>query len=101
MAVPSNPNQDLALQYRIVLANAYGFVQGQQSVQSFSALTFEQLAAAQVDRLTGKGSPGRPNALQRVQKVVNDLTSMAGQIKATDPSAFLAPDGDKDVNTAP
>ena len=100
MAQSQTPNDDLSLKYRVVLANAYGFVQGQQTTQTFSTITFEQLAAQQIDALTGKGSPGRPNALQRVQKVQADLQSMAAQIKATDPSAFLPPDASQDVNTA-
>jgi len=99
MALPPNPSQDLALKYRVVLSNAYGFVAGQQTTQTFSTITFEELAAQQIDRLTGKGSPGRPNALQRVQKIQADLQSMAAQIKATDPSAFLPPDQSSDVNT--
>lgn len=98
MATPSDPGQDLAQQYRQVLANAYAFIQGQQTNQTFAATTFEQLAAAQIDRLTGKGAPGRPNALQRIAKIQSDLQGMAAQIKATDPSAFLPP-SDQDVNT--
>jgi hypothetical protein len=97
----SNAQADLALKYRTIVANAYAAVAGQQSVQTFSAITFEELAAQQIDRLTGKGSNGRPNALQRIQRIASDLQSVANQIKQTDPSQFLIPDANKDVNTPP
>jgi hypothetical protein len=103
--MPSNPNSnpqaDLTFQYRTIVARAYGFVAGQQTNQTFEAITFEELAAQQIDRLSGKGSAGRANAIQRIQRVAQDLQSTAAQIKQTDPSAFLVPDANKDVNTPP
>lgn len=74
---------------------------GQQTTQSFSTITFEELAAQEIDRLSGKGSNGRPNVLQQIQRISNDLQSVATQIMNTDPSAFLIPDATKDVNTPP
>lgn len=94
-----NPSADLTQQYRTVVARAYSFVAGQQSVQTFSAITFEELAAQQIDRLSGKGSAGRPNAIQAIQRVAQDLQNVAQQIMQTDPSAFLVPDATQDVNT--
>lgn len=102
MATQSSSQQaDLTLKLRTIVANAYGFVAGQQQVQSFSAITFEELAAQEIDRISGKGSNGRPNAIQRIQRVANDLQSVATQIMNTDPSAFLVPDATQDVNTPP
>jgi hypothetical protein len=102
MSSPNNSTSaDLTFQLRTIVARAYGFVAGQQTVQTFAAITFEELAAQQIDRLSGKGSSGRANAIQRIQRVAQDLQSVADQIKQTDPSAFLVPDANKDVNTPP
>ena len=90
---------DLAFQYRRAVGNAYAFVRGQESVQSFSAVTFEDLAAQQIDRLSGRGTPQRSNVIDRVKKVEADLVAVANKIKNEPPDAFLNPDERRDVNT--
>lgn len=94
-------NDDLALQLRVSVSNAYAFVRGQETIDSFAATTFEDLAAAQIQRLSGKGTTTRPNYLDRIKKVEQDIVSAAEKIKQTPPEAFLAQDPNRDVNTAP
>lgn len=97
---PKSPlNEDLAFRLRRVVSNAYAFVRGRETVASFSAITFEDLAQAQIDRLSGKGTPTRPNAITRVKNIESDLVAAAERIKQTPPDAFLTPDEGKDVNT--
>jgi hypothetical protein len=89
----------LTLKLRTIVANAYAFVAGQQQVQSFAAITFEELAAQEIQRISGNNTNGRPNALQQIQRISADLQNVATQIMNTDPSAFLIPDANNDVNT--
>ena len=99
--MPAPLNDDLALQLRISVNNAYAYVRGQESVQSFLAVTFEDLAAQQIQRLSGKGTATRPNYIDRIRKVEQDIISAAQKIKQVPPDAFLAPDNNRDVNTPP
>jgi len=92
-------NDDLALQLRVAVNNAYAFVKGEETTQSFLAITFEDLAAAQIQRLTGKGTTTRPNVIDRIKKAEQDLVSTAEKIRQIPPEAFLARDPNKDVNT--
>jgi len=94
-------NDDLSLQLRVAVNNAYAYVRGQESVQSFLAVTFEDLAAQQIQRLSGKGTPTRPNYIDRIKKVEQDIVNAAQKIKQLPPDAFLPPDESKDVNTSP
>lgn len=94
-------NDDLAQRFRIALSDAYAFVRGRETVQSFNATTFEDLAQEQIDRLTGKGTGTRPSEVARVQRVENEVVSAASKIKKMPASAFNSPDGEKDVNTPP
>lgn len=94
-----NLNDDLALRMRQVVSDAYAFVRGRETVASFSATTFEDLAQQQITRLTGRGTDTRPNSIARVQKIQSEIENFAVQIKNTPPDAFLPPDSNKDVNT--
>jgi len=93
--------QNEADRYREVLANAYGFVEGQKAVQSFSALTPEDLMDRFIERVSGKDTQSRPNVLNRIAKVKNDILASVAKIKALPSDAFRAHDPTKDVNTAP
>jgi hypothetical protein len=95
-----NPRADLTDQYRTIVSKAYAAVAGQQVNCTFNTITFEELAAQQIDRLTGKGPPGRPNVVQQIQNVADDLANAVQQMEQTDPSDFnLPPDESQDVNT--
>lgn len=99
MAANTPINDDLSLRLRTIVSNAYAFVKGRETTQSFSAITFEDLAQAQIDRLSGKGTATRPNVIARIKGIEDQLLSFANQIKQTDPSAFLMADSTQDVNT--
>jgi hypothetical protein len=98
----ANPlqNDDLAFQLRRSVSNAYAFVRGREATSSFLATTFEDLVAAQVDRLSGKGAnPNRPNEIDRVKKVEADIVAAAAQIKQIPPGAFSTANNETGVNT--
>lgn len=87
------------LQLRSVVSTAQAFITGKELVQSLSAITFEDLAAAQIDRLTGKGTGTRSNVVTRTKKVYSDLYALVGQMKGLDVESFPEADPSKDVNT--
>ena len=94
---PQKQQQNLEL--REALNDAYAAVESSKTTQSFSALTFEELADQQIRRISGGGVQSRPDALTRVQKVLNNLTQSVTKIKALPPEAFQESDDARDVNT--
>lgn len=93
-------SQDLAFELRRVLSNSYAFVLGEQATQSFSALTYEELADDQIERIEGKDVvPGRPNELERVDRLQRELTDAIQKIKQIPPEKFIESDSRRDVNT--
>ena len=81
------------------LNNAYAALEGQKSVQSFAAFTFEDAIDAQIERISGAATSARPNELGRVDKVETDVVAAVAQIKALPANAFVEPDHERDVNT--
>lgn len=102
---PSANSQDDAqqqqqnLDLRTALNDAYAAVEGAKAVQSFSAITFEELANTQIQRISGPSTQTRPNALDAVQQVLTNLTNAVAKIKALPPDAFMEPADGRDVNT--
>ena len=93
-------DDDLAFQLRRAVNNAYAFVRGRETASSFLAITFEDLASAQVERLSGKGANAtRPNEIDRIKKVEGDIVAAAEQIKKIPPDAFNADSVGTNVNT--
>lgn len=90
-----NLNEEL----RRVLNQSLGAVQGRQTTESFFALTYEELADQQIERISGKGTATRPNELERVNRVEQDLLNAAAQIRNIPPEQFLLSDPTRDVNT--
>jgi hypothetical protein len=91
--------QDMALEMRRIVSNAYGFVQGQAATQAFSALTFEDLMDQQIETIEGDPRNGRPNQLDRIKKTASELRETANKIKAVDPKEFDDHDEEQDTNT--
>jgi hypothetical protein len=87
------------LELRVAISSAYAAVEAQKAIQSFSAITFEELADAQIQRLTGADTPERLNELNRVQRVLTNIKQSVAKIKALPPEAFAKPDSKRDVNT--
>lgn len=102
--MPGNSNDDPKqqaqnLDLRVAISDAYAAVEGQKAIQSFSALTFEELANTQILRISGPDTPERPNDLNRVQQILNTVTASVAKIKALPASAFASQDPSRDVNT--
>lgn len=92
-------NQNLEL--RTSIADAYSFVEGQKSVQSFTAVTFEDLVDQQIERIEGKGTTTRPNMLTRVDQLEARLKASVDKLKKLPAEAFSQTDPENDVNTPP
>jgi hypothetical protein len=104
MANSGNSQDDAQLQQqnldlRTALSDAYAAVEGAKTTQSFSAITFEELANAQILRISGPDTQQRPNALNSIQAVLNNLTQAVTKIKALPPENFQEPDATRDVGT--
>lgn len=91
--------QQQNLELRQALADAYSFVESSKSIQTFSALTFEDLVDQQIDQISGSGTPTRPNKIDRISNIATNLTQAIAKIKALPPDAFQVPDASQDVNT--
>lgn len=86
-------------EYREIVANAYAFVEAQKSVQTFAALTPEDLMDRFIERVSGKDTQARPNVLNRYKKIKQDILSSIEKIKAMPPEAFRKASKKEDVNT--
>ena|SRR5215204_844093 len=93
-------SQTKNLMERIALSDGYAAMLGQQSIQSFNAFTFEEALDAQIERIEGKGTDRRPNALVRVDRIEGSLLQAISVLKNTAPEEFIEPSDDQDVNTA-
>ncbi len=91
--------QQQNLQLRVALNDAYAAIQAAKATQSFTALTFEDLAQDQINRLSGPDTPSRPNVLNRIQAISTNLQQAVAQIKALPPEYFATSNSDRDVNT--
>lgn len=94
-------NDDLSFELRRAVANAYAFVEGAKNVQSFTALTFEELVDQQIERIEGEDTPLRPNELHRIDKTEQDILSAVAKIKSLPDNFFSNQQSDNNVNTAP
>lgn len=100
MPVVSTPQtQAQNLNLRTALSNAYAAVEGAKAVQSFSAYTLEDALSDQVTIISGPGTPTRPNELDSIQAILNNVTQAATQIQNLPPDAFDDPNPSTDVNT--
>jgi CRISPR/Cas system CSM-associated protein Csm2 small subunit len=90
--------QEQNLQLREALNNAYGFIEGQRSIQTFSTVTFEELMDQQIERLVGADTDSRPNAFNRITKIKESVVKAVQKIKELPDNAFAESDPDTDVN---
>jgi hypothetical protein len=86
---------------RVALSDAYAAIQGDTTNQSFNSITFEELANQQILAINGPDTQSRPNELDSIQQVLNNVTQAVNQIMNSPPEMFLEPDSSRDVNTAP
>lgn len=91
--------QEQAAQFRETLQDAYAFVEGQKTTQSFSALTPEDCFDRFIERIEGADTQARPNVLNRIAKVKNTVLATIEKVKAMPPEAFRDLKPEEDVNT--
>jgi len=91
--------EELTNELRTNVAKAVAFVKGQETVESFAAFTFEEALDRQIERIEGGGSETRPNKLDRIRKIRDNMVSITEQLKSTEDRFFRPHDADTDVNT--
>lgn len=92
--------QEQATEFRETLQDAFAFIEGQKTTQSFSALTPEDCFDRYIERIEGRDTPARPNVLNRIAKVRSEVLASIEKIKAMPPEAFREARPSEDVNTA-
>lgn len=93
--------QEQNLELRQAIGDAYAAIESAKTTQTFAALTFEDLLDQQIERISGASTQLRPNALDRITQIVNNVTTAVTQIKALPPEQFQQSDATRDVNTPP
>lgn len=91
--------QDLHVKQRRAINNAYAAILAQQNIQTFMAFTLEEALDAQIERIEGEGSALRPNQLDRVDRIENEVIKAVEELKKVPPDQFLDKDEERDVNT--
>ena len=90
---------DLNQQLRQDINDAYAFVEGSKTTQTFASLTFEDLLDAQIQRLTGPDTPQRPNPLNRIAAISARTVDAVAKIKQLPPDFFNQRDTTDSANT--
>lgn len=91
--------QNEADKLRTDVHNAYAFVEAQRFTQSFASFTVEEAMDQFVERMVGKDTQTRPNAVNRVKNVLARVEAAVEKIKAMPPEAFRQSSQNSDVNT--
>ncbi len=91
--------QTQQMKMRRALDAAYGALEGQKCIQSFTTYSFEEALDQQIEAISGTGSRLRPNELDRVERIRQDLVTAVASIKEVPPEAFLPKSEGRDVNT--
>jgi hypothetical protein len=97
---PTNPSaDDLNQQLRTDINDAYAFVEGSKTTQTFASLTFEDVLDAQITQLTGPDTPQRPNPLNRIAAIAARTVDAVAKIKSLPPDFFVQRDDTDSANT--
>ena len=91
--------QKYHMSQRRAVNNAYAALEGEKNVLSFSAFTFEDAVDLQIERIEGEGTQLRPNELERVDNIEQNLLKAVQELKEVPPEQFLEKNEDTDVNT--
>ncbi len=91
--------QEQNLELRRAINDAYAFVEGQKLVQSFSSISFEELLDQQIERIEGASSTRRPNEIDRITRVEQDIIAAVEKIKKMPDDAFKKTPEENGVNT--
>jgi hypothetical protein len=87
------------IRLRRAVGNAYGQLVGGQNVQSFMSFTLEDALDLQIEQIEGEGTDVRPNLLNRLTLVEQEVVKAVEEIKALPANAFRRADESRDVNT--
>lgn len=97
---PSSPSSDdLNQELRQDINDAYAFVEGQKTTQTFASFTFEDALDQQITQLTGPDTPQRPNPLNRVSAIAQRTADAVAKIKSLPADFFTPRDTTDSVNT--
>src|SRR3990172_6757121 len=91
--------QSLHVKQRQALNDAFAQLEGEKSVQSFNAFTFEEALQLQIDAIQGESTRIRPNELDRTEREYQNLSQAEEERKRGPPEIFLRKDETRDVNT--
>lgn len=87
------------LRQRRAFNDAYSAIVAEQAVVSFMSYSFEDALNDQIQRIEGETVGVRPNELDRVAKIEDELTQAITLIKTLPPDSFRYADESNDVNT--
>ena len=93
--------QKKSTKQREQIQNAYAALIGDQNNQTFYAFTLEEAVDAQIERLSGASTKLRPNQIDRVTRIKEQLLKTVEQVREIPPSEFILRRGEGDVNTRP
>ena len=91
--------QQTNTKYRTQLNNAFAALEGQRSIDSFNAYTFEEALDDLIEQIEGDSTKIRPNKLDEVSRVEDEVAKVVASVKELPPEDFLDPDTSRDVNT--
>jgi hypothetical protein len=94
-----NKFQDQANELREDLSNAYAFIEGQRFTQAISVFTPEDAMDQFIERISGKDTIARPNAINRIKNIEARVLAAVTRIKSMPDGAFRRKDSSTDVNT--
>ena len=87
------------IRQRRALNDALASMLGTQANKTFQAFTFEEAVDLQIEAIEGTGTALRPNRLERVDKIEQEMLKAVTELKDVPPEQFLEPDPTEDVNT--
>ena len=92
-------SQQRSTRQRTALNNAYAFVLSDRNTQAFLNFGFEEALDLQIEQIEGEGTQTRPNQLERVKRIVEQVTTAVEQLKAVPDEAFQEANEFEDANT--
>jgi hypothetical protein len=92
--------ESLHKRQRMALSDGYAELESEKHSKSASAFTFEEALDAQIQEIEGLSTKVRPNKLDRVEAIYNNVVDAVEHLKNIPPEQFLSEDEDRDVNTS-
>ncbi len=94
-----NTQDEFSQEVRRSLQTSYAHIKSMEALTSFEALTFEEAADQEIERLSGTPASGRLSVRARIEKDAEQLRTVIKQLKALPDEAFADPNNP--VNTTP